>query len=281
MFKILAGVAESRQSAVVLANIKSNGGALPSRRNEILKLPTWLCLLVVMFSSALNHSVAAADSFAKGLKAGRAGDFAQATKEFQSSLAAQPAAGTLLNLGLAHWRNGHVGEAILCWEQSAWLNPFEQDARNNLVFARAEMQVEPLELAWYELASTWLPANVWAAILCGSLWLAVGMMILPGVFRWRKARWHQAVAALGLGVFLLSLPPNLGVIARAQLGIALGKKSPLRLTPTQEAEVVSWLTPGEPVRQLRQWGEYRFVRTAHGSGWIHRREVGVFSGPLL
>ena len=228
----------------------------------------------------VNQLAAAADtSFATGLTAGRAGEFNQAAKDFQAALTTPPASGTLLNLGIAHWRSGHTGEAILCWEQSAWLNPFDQDARNNLLFARAEAQVEPPELAWYELSSTWLPASAWAGILCGCLWLAVGMMILPGVLRVRKARWHQAVAALGLGVFLLSLPPNFGVITRARLGIVLEKKSPLRLTPTQEAEAVSWLTAGEPVRQLRQRGDYRFVRTAHGSGWVHRREVGFFGGP--
>ena len=240
----------------------------------------WLFLLVVILSGVLNHSVAADAAFAKGLVAGRAGEFNLAAKELQASCAAQPASGTLLNLGIAHWRSGRTGEAILCWEQSAWLDPFDPTARNNLRFARAEAQVEPPELAWYEVSSTWLPANVWAGILCGCLWLAVGMMILPGVLRLRKARWHQVLAALALGAFLLSIPPNLGVVTRSQLGIVLEKKAALRLTPTQEAEVVTSLTAGEPVRQVRQHGDFCFIRTSHGSGWVQRHQLGLLNGVL-
>ena len=229
----------------------------------------------------VNQLAAAADaSFAKGLTAGRAGEFNQAAKDFQAALTTQPASGTLLNLGIAHWRSGHIGEAILCWEQSAWLNPFDQNARNNLLFARTETQVEPLELAWYELSSTWLPASAWAGILCGCLWLAVGMMILPEVLRVRKARWHQALAALGLGAFLLSLPPNLGVVTRSRLAIVLDKKAVLRLTPTKEAEVVASLTAGEPVRKVRERGDYVFVRTPRGAGWVERRQLGM-TGQIL
>ena len=243
-----------------------------------LKTGAWLRLLALILFGGANHCAAADDSFANGLAAGRAGDFTEAAKEFHAAMAAQPAAGTLLNLGLANWRSGRTGEAILCWEQSSWLNPFDKDARNNLLVARAEAQVEPPELTWYESSSTWLPARAWAAILCGCLWLAVGMMILPGVLRVRKARWHQALAAMGLGAFLLSLPPNLGVVARSSLGIVLDKKAVLRLTPTTAAEVIAPLTAGEPVRQLQWRGDYCYIRTAHGSGWIQRRQLGLLNG---
>ena len=120
--------------------------------------------IMLALSGAINHCAAADASFAQGLAAGRAGELNQATKDFQAALAAQPASGTLLNLGLVHWRSGRIGEAIICWEQSAWLNPFDHDARNNLLFARTETQVEPPELTWYERSSTWLPANFWAGI---------------------------------------------------------------------------------------------------------------------
>ena len=272
----LAGLAASRHSGAALDPESAVCGALPKRRCTVLQPPAWLCLLAVILSGAINHCGAAADAgFAQGLAAGRAGEFNQAAKYFRAALVAQPASGTLLNLGLAHWRDGRPGEAILCWEQSAWLNPFDQDARNNLRFVRTETQVEPPELVWYERSSTWLPANVWAGILCGCLWLAVGMMLLPDVLRVRKARWQQVVAALGLGAFLLSLPPNLGVVTRSRLGIVLDKKAVLRLTPTKQAEVVATLTAGEPVRRVRERGDYVFVRTPRGAGWVERRQLGM------
>ena len=128
--------------------------------------------------------------------------------------------------------------------------------------------MNPPELTWFEQASTWLPANWWTWLAGGSLWLAVALVTLPGFFRIRKAGWHQTVSALSLGVFFLSLAPSVGVVTRSNLGIVLENNTLLRLTPTQSAESVATLPPGEPVRELRQRGDYLFVHTQNGDGWV-------------
>ena len=243
------------------------------------RVKQFVVLSLLLLGVAGDCVAAAKDHFQAGVEAGRAGNFSQAAQAFQTSLTEQPAAGTLLNLGIVEWRLGSVGKAVLSWEQASWLNPFGQDARNNLSFARQAAQLEPLELTWYETASTWLPANTWAWIACVSLWLAVAMMILPGVLRARKAGWHQALAAVGLCLFLLSLPPNLGVVTRSNLGLVLDKKTALRLTPTREGELISSLAVGEAVRKVRARGNYFFVRTPHGSGWIEQKQLGLISQP--
>jgi tetratricopeptide (TPR) repeat protein len=231
-----------------------------------------LAVILVLMSS---HDCQAAGEihFREGVAAYEAGHFEPAAQAFRNSLAGQTASGTLLNLGLAEWRCGRNGEAMVAWEQSAWLNPFNPDARNNLLYARETLQINPLELTWCEQSSTWLPAGYWTWIAGGSLWLAVGMVTLPGFFRVRKAGWHQALAALALGIFILSLPPNLGVFTRANLGIVTEKNAPLGLTPTRSAEIVATLSPGEPVRRLRQHGDYFFVHTQSGNGWMARRQI--------
>ena len=262
---------------------KTGGQCLPSPcafaplRLCVKKFAASFSLSLLLLSLVTQGVAAAEDHFKAGLETGRAGNYAQAVEAFQKSLAEQSAAGTLLNLGIVEWRSGRTGQAIWSWEQSAWLNPFDLDARNNLIFARQAAQLESLELTWYEAASTWLPANAWAWIACASLWLAMAMMILPGVLRARKAGWHQTLAALGFCFFLLCLPPNLGVVTRSNLGIVLEKKTGLRLTPTQESEVVSSLTVGEAVRKVRARGNYFFVRTQRGSGWIEQKQLGLLS----
>lgn len=218
---------------------------------------------------------AAAPPFPVGVEDLRAGHFSEAAREVRVSLEAQPAAGTLLNLGLVEWRQGRVGPAILSWEQSAWLNPLDAAAHQNLLFARQAAQLEPPELTWYEITSAWLPADVWAWIASVSLWLTVAIMMVPRVLRRPKTGWHQSLAAFGLGVCLLSLPPNVGVVTRASLGIVLEKKAPLRLTPTKEGEMVSSLVAGEWVRKLRDRGDYCFVRTPRGTGWVERQQLGL------
>ena len=213
--------------------------------------------------------------FQSGTTAYRAGDYVHAAEAFQQSVALQPASGTLQDLGNAEWRCQHTGAAILAWEQARWLDPFNASARQNLSFARKTAQLEAPELTWYEVVSTWLPANWWAWIAGTSLWLAVGMGILPGVLRQRKATWHQAVAALSLMVFLLSVPAHIGVQTRARIGFVLQKDTPLRLTPTLEAQATTRLAAGDPGRWVRSRGNYVLIRTSRTLGWVEREQFGT------
>ena len=234
----------------------------------------WEFLLVLLSGLAMNGQSATNDPFPAGVAAFEAGRFAEAARDFRAAAVAQPATGTLLNLGLAEWRRGRAGAAMLAWEQVLWLDPFEARARANLQYARNFAGVEPADYSWFERVSTWLPVNAWAWLAAGSLWLAIGMTVLPGVLRWRKAGWQPALAALGLAVFLLTLPAYFGVFTRTQLGFVLQKNASLRLTPTAESEVVTKLSAGEPARELRSRGEYVLVRTARGQGWLERNQFG-------
>jgi tetratricopeptide (TPR) repeat protein len=215
------------------------------------------------------------DSFRAGMESYQTGQFVDAANAFRASLSNAPAAGTLVNLGMTEWRRGRTGAAILAWEQALWVDSFNQPARNNLQFARESTGLDAPRLEWYETASTWLPTNSWAWIAVLGMWLALGMITLPTVFRWRRTSWHQALAALGLGIFLLSLPAHFGVMTRSHIGFVLERKTPLRLTPTAEADDVATLVAGEPVRQLRVQGDYAFVSTRSGSGWIERDKLGL------
>lgn len=213
--------------------------------------------------------------FHEGVAACQSGDYAKGAKAFREAFAVQPASGTLLNLGLADWRRGRVGDAILSWERAAWMNPFNREASHNLRFAREIASLDEPDLTWYEIASTWLPANAWAWLADASLWFTVGIVTLPVILRRRKTGWHQALAAVGLGIFLFSLPACVGVITRSTLGFVLETNVPLRLTPTRDAETVATLSAGEPARTVRRHGDYVLIRTPNGSGWVVRSELAL------
>lgn len=232
-----------------------------------------LMVLILLLTGLHNCRASDEIHFREGVAAYDAGQFEKSAQIFRNALTGQVAAGTLLNLGLAEWQCGRPGEAIIAWEQSVWLDPFNADVRKNLLYAQQTIQVNPPELTRCELASTWLPASFWTWIAGGSLWLAVALVTLPGFFRMRRAGWHQTLAALALGIFLLSIPPNIGVFTRAEIGVVTGKNVLLRLTPTNSAEAVSSLATGEPFRQLRRRGDYFFIHTQYGNGWIGRRQV--------
>jgi tetratricopeptide (TPR) repeat protein len=231
-------------------------------------------LLLAWLALSQNCLASGDDRFRAGMAAYEAGQYEPAAEAFRDSLAGKTAAGTLVNLGLADWQCGRTGGAIMAWEQAVWLDPFDRAAANNLLFAREAAQVNPLELTWFEETSTWLPANWWTWLAGGSLWLAVALVTLPGFFRIRRAGWHQMVAALSLGVFLLSLAPCIGIATRAKIGIVLEGGTMLRLTPTQSAESSASLPLGEPLRELRQHGDFLFIHAQSGNGWVERRQIG-------
>ena len=240
-------------------------------------LAIWQILLVLILGAEMCCLAATNDPFSTAVEAFRVGQFATASRDFRVAAEAQPATGTLLNLGLSEWRRGRAGPAILAWEQALWIDTFDGRARANLLYARQFTSVEPPDYSWYERVSTWLPINAWAWIAGGSLWLAIGVSVLPGVLRWRKAGWQQALAAMGMALFLLSLPAHFGVFTRTKIGFVLQKDVPLRLTPTVESEVMTKLSAGEPVRELRRRGAYVLVRTPRGQGWVERTRFGRLS----
>lgn len=212
--------------------------------------------------------------FQQGIEAYRSGEYAAAAKHFRAATARTPASGTLVNLGLAEWHRGRAGEAVLAWEQARWIAPLDRRAQENLAYARHLIGIEPPEITWNERASAWLSVNSWAWIAGASLWLAIGVMVLPGVLRRRKSPWQQALAAAGLAVFFVCLPAHYGVLTRTKIGIVLEKNLPLRLTPTTDGEVLTKLPAGESARELRTRGNYVLVRTAEGQGWILRSQFG-------
>ena len=236
-----------------------------------------LVLLLVLTKSAIGAPTANSPDtlFQTGITAYRAGEYSRAAEAFGQSVVRQPASGALQNLGNAEWQRQRVGAAMLAWERVLWLDPFNGAARQNLRFARKAAQLEAPDLAWYEVISTWLPASWWAWVAGASLWLAVGMVLLPGILRQRKATWHQAVAAFGLMVFLLSTPAVVGVHTRSQIGFVLQPDTPLRLTPTLEAQSITRLAAGEPARWIRSRGGYLLLRTSRALGWVEARQFGL------
>jgi hypothetical protein len=243
--------------------------------SNVVGVPVVLGACFVFF--ALNCEAATNSSFDEGVSAYRKGDYARAVVQFHEAAVEQPSSGTYQNLGNAEWQNGQTGPAILAWEQSLWLDPFNRSARNNLRFARKVAQLDSPDLTWYEVVSTWLPTNWWAWASVVSLWTAVGLVLLPGIFRWRKTAWHQAVAALGLVVFLLSVPAQVGVQTRSYLGFVLLKDTALRLTPTADSQAVTRLAAGERGRWERAHGDYILIRTVRTLGWVHKNDFALNS----
>jgi hypothetical protein len=230
-----------------------------------------------MVLAVSSTASAATDSFTQGIKAYDAGKFDDAVQLFQNAAATAPSFGAYYNLGNAQWQANHAGEAILAWEHAQWLNPLAKDPRNNLRFARRMGLLENPQLTWYEICSMWLPPDLWPWLACGTFWGALALVFLPGIFRLRRSGWLQGVAAASFALFLLTLPALFGIQTRSHLGIVLEANTPLRLTPTSEAQYVTRLAAGETARVERERGNYVYVRTSTSAGWLGRDELGIVS----
>lgn len=232
-----------------------------------------MCALLLLSSFVLRASSFGAE-FTNGITAFRGGDYAGAARTFAEAAAREPSSGAFQNYGLAEWQRGRNGFAILAWERALWVDPSNGAARENLAFARKTAQLEAPQLAWHEVASTWLPVNAWAWIAGASFWATVGFIMLPPIFRVQRRGWHQALAALALAIFLICIPALFGVNSRARIGFVLERNTPVRLTPTRDGQPVTTLNSGEPARIERARGNYFLIRTSFGRGWIERKQFG-------
>lgn len=244
---------------------------------------TWLAAIgalagwILIAAPICRASSSPADSFRQGVAAYSAGKYQDAAKAFQDAVLMAPSTGAYYNLGNAQWQANRPGEAVLAWEHAQWLDPLDKNSRNNLRFARRMRLLETPQLAWYEICSTWLPPAVWPWLACVTFWLAVALVVLPGIFRARKAGWMQGLAAGCFAVFLLTLPALYGIHTRSRIGIVLAQNTPLRLTPTIEAQIVTKLPAGETARLEREKQNYIFVRAAGSAGWVERGDLGIVS----
>src|SRR2546427_7429611 len=210
------------------AGVRGATGATTSE-HRLANYSNWLPHLAIALTACLSSAAVAVSDpaylFKQGSQAYISGGFEQSALLFREAASAAPASGTLPNLGNAEWQCGRAGPAIFAWERAQWLDPFDANTRANLRLARKAAQLEAPDLVWYEICSTWLPVNAWPWLACVSFWLAVAMVMLPGLLRWRKADWHQGLAAAGFAIFLLTIPALAGVHSRSKLGIILAKET--------------------------------------------------------
>ena len=107
--------------------------------------------------------------------------------------------------------------------------------------------------------------------------IAVAAAAVPGIMNRPKTTWQQAVAAVGLMVFLLTIPAQIGVHTRSKIGFVLQAATPLNLTPTFEAQTVTRLAAGQPARVERQRGNYLLIRagTQGFRGWVEQNRFAL------
>ena len=246
-------------------------------KNRVFFLPgggAWLMGVFIWLASiAAGHSQT--NRFAAGVVAYEARDFALAAQLFREELKHSPSAEAWRNLGLSEWQQEPDGAGILAWERALWLNPFDAEAAASLRFARQSAQLGEFPLRWWETFSTLLPARVWAWLAAGSFWLALGLaFVWPVILGRRRSAWTQLLAAVAVGILLLTITGAIGIHTRSALGVVQLPATPLRQTPTQHAQILAKLAAGEMARVYYRRGNYFYLRTSSSEwGWLETTQL--------
>lgn len=239
---------------------------------------TLLMLLLCVCLENCTWAEAPDSLFQDGIHAYINGDYQAAASTFKTILSNAPSSGVLHNLGNAEWKCGRIGPAILAWERANWLEPFDVNTIANLRFARKSTHLEAPNLTWYEICSTWLSSRAWAWIAMISFWGGLALVMLPGHLKKGRADWFQGVAAGAFAVFFICIPALAGIQTRSSLGVILPDQTPLRLTPTHDAQILGRLPAGESARIEMERGNYLYVRAGNDTaGWVERTEFGLIS----
>lgn len=145
--------------------------------------------LVIVFTllSFVGFSQAEANEtlFSEATENYNSGDFQGAIDKYVSILKSGSESSSLYyNLANAHYKLNQLPESIYYYEKSLMLNPNNEDAKNNLIFAQQMVidNIVPLPKTWFkELSDSFtglFSLNTWAIISILSVWGVVVSFLL-------------------------------------------------------------------------------------------------------
>ncbi len=234
-----------------------------------MKAAVLLFLALSTFTAPAASAADAPFNLAEATRNYETGQYAQAMEGWRVAAGNAVSPSLLHNFGNAQYKLGHVGEAIAAWERARALDPWNRNTIANLRFIRGEAGLETPTLSWYELYSSWMPPDAWLWLATVTFWSGLGCMFLPPLLKHRRTWGTQAGAVIAISIFILTLPALAGITTRNALGVVIAPETSLRLTPTQEAEVLGHLPAGELARIEIVRGDYFYIRgEADRAGWV-------------
>ena len=227
------------------------------------------CLLV--FARA-----APSPSFEDANQLARSGDHAAAITIYQTILAHDGSSpGLLYNLGNSYLATGDYGRAILAYERARLLTPRDPDLLKNLALARKTAKITDPIRSTHPLAAAldFLSRREWAGLLGGMIFLlaACSLGLALTTRRLRKLRpWYYTAAALAALLIACSAYALRQRRAEGRLAVVTGTRGDLRLSPFDQAEVITHCKPGTLVLLGQQRDGYHYIQLPDTDihGWL-------------
>ena len=208
------------------------------------------------------------------------GRFAEAAALYRVAATNGVSATLLFNLGNAHFKAGHLGQAMAASQRSLRLDPRNPETRANLRFAREQANTQPPPLSLRQRWMRRLSIGEWTALASGALTLLLLLLtarqLKPRAFA-GKPLWIRFTTAGALaGTFLLAMAAvDQFSDSRA---FVITAKAVVRNGPLEESPESFKAPDGTELRVHDRKGEFLEIETALGQkGWIHTSDVELLT----
>jgi tetratricopeptide (TPR) repeat protein len=240
-------------------------------------------LLAILFS--LTGSAQNSMLFERANEAYAAGDFDKAVENYEQILAnGETSAALHYNLGNAYYRLDRVAPSIYHYEKALQLNPGDEDARNNLVFAK-NMAIDAIgeetRGGFWGLFST----STAAFTAAGWGWIAIFCMLLFVVFflvyYFSRKTLIKRILFIG-SMFFLVLAVSSALIGftknslqqESSYAIVFAEQVEVKSEPSPRAGEAFLLHEGAKVKINENFREWVEIELPNGSrGWMHENDL--------
>lgn len=246
-----------------------------------MKIVASILLALVVIAGNLRAADPQAD-FAAANKLYAEGKFSDAARAYDA-LRAQGIRTTalLFNDANAHFKAGHLGQAIAAYRQAALLAPRNAEIKANLDFVRKQVPGPSVGESRWLSGLNFLSLNEWTLLTAIAFWLTFAFLIArqirPAVAApLKKAALYCAVLALGCGSALaIETSGHLS----AGTAVIISSEATARSGPFDEAQSVFTAHDGAELAVLDRHGAW--VQVTEGGdkiGWLPARLVSILPG---
>lgn len=239
--------------------------------------------LIVILAALMAPGIVSAQEafFAEGNQRYQAADYEGAVEQYDRVLTAGFESGALYyNLGNAHFKLGHLGQAVLAYERARRITPGDRDLLANLELARSltEDDITPLPAFWPIAVVRWwtglLSRTALVMVVATAYLLAIGSFVVLIVRReTRRHIWIRSVAvtaAIVTVVFGINLTVRELRLGAPDEGVIVVAAVEVQSAPADDSQPgLFTIHEGTTVRIDRASDEWLEIVLADGSvGWV-------------
>lgn len=241
--------------------------------------------ILVLMIGGLSYGQTSNELFSKANDFYKNGQYAKAAQLYSNiEKSGLESDDLFFNLGNSYYKLNKVAPSIYYYEKALKLNPLNQDASNNLAFAK-RMTIDIIE----DLPKTFLQRfslnviqkltyNTWAILAVTASFLAAVLFLLYYFSATPKSKIFYFNTTI-LAVFVMAITvifaySNYETTQKSSNAIIFSAKSEIKNSPSLDGETVFELHEGTKVTILDALSNWKKIKLADGKiGWVNMADI--------